>query len=67
MHGVSYLDCVRCQTRFGYDANGNVITRTWQGVTQTLSYDGENRLSGVDGAVTATLAYDVQFAVGELP
>lgn len=57
---ASGLDCTPCSAEYTYDANGNMVTRPWQGGTQTLSYDAENRLVGVSGPVTATLGYDGQ-------
>jgi len=60
VHAVSGVDCARCATQYAYDANGNMITRTWQGALQALSYDAENRLVGVDGLTDATLSYDGQ-------
>lgn len=41
---------------YGYDANGNQVTRTLDGQTSTLLYDAENRLVAVDmpGTPTAT-------------
>jgi RHS repeat-associated protein len=41
-----------------YDCNGNQVTRTIGGSTYNLSYDGENRLTGVSGAATASFVYD---------
>jgi len=45
---------------YGYDGNGNMITRVIAGVTYTLSYDYENRLIEVkqDATVVATFLYD---------
>ncbi len=43
---------------YAYDANGNQITRNVSGSAYTLSYDAENRLTGVSGAATATFDYD---------
>jgi RHS repeat-associated protein len=43
---------------YTYDANGNQITRNVGGSSYTLSYDAENRLISVSGAVTATFVYD---------
>ncbi len=54
-HAVTHLGGVQ---KFWYDANGNMITRiTIQG-TYNLTYDQENRLTGVSGAATATFVYD---------
>ena len=42
-----------------YDPNGNMVRRTIGGVTYTLTYDYENRLTGVSGgSVTASFVYD---------
>lgn len=38
---------------YTYDANGNQVTRTVSGVTHTLTYDGENRLTKVMNGSTA--------------
>jgi hypothetical protein len=38
-------------SRFGYDPNGNMISRTI-GVTYTLDYDAENRLQTVTNTDT---------------
>ena len=43
---------------YGYDANGNMTTRTNGGQTYTLGYDAENRLTSVSGAATASFTYD---------
>ena len=43
---------------FLYDANGNMRKRTVGGSTYNLTHDGENRLVGVTGAVTANFKYD---------
>jgi RHS repeat-associated protein len=43
---------------YAYDANGNMITRTVNDQTFNLSYDAENRLVGVSGALTASFVYD---------
>jgi len=45
---------------YGYDANGNMVTRTIGNDTYLLSYDVENRLKEVkkSGVVTATFGYD---------
>jgi hypothetical protein len=45
---------------YGYDANGNMVTRTIGNDTYLLSYDVENRLMEVkkNGVVTATFGYD---------
>jgi RHS repeat-associated protein len=45
--------------RYWYDANGNVTRRiTPWGTDITLSYDAENRLTGVSGSATASYVYD---------
>jgi YD repeat-containing protein len=42
-----------------YDPNGNVVKRTIGGVTYTLTYDYENRMTGVTGgSTTAAFVYD---------
>ena len=41
-----------------YDKNGNQVKRTIGGSAYTLSYDAENRLSGVSGAASAGYTYD---------
>ncbi len=39
--------------------NGNMTVRVVGGITYTLTYDGENRLTGVAGPITsATFLYD---------
>ncbi|MDQ3247737.1 MAG: hypothetical protein M3Q45_00885, partial [Chloroflexota bacterium] len=44
---------------YGYDANGNQTTRTIAGVSYTLTYDYENRLTGVSGgSISASFVYD---------
>ena len=44
---------------FAYDANGNMTTRTQDGVTWTYTFDAENRLTQVVGnGVTTTMVYD---------
>jgi YD repeat-containing protein len=43
---------------YTYDAKGNQATRNVGGSSYTLSYDAENRLVSVSGAVTATFVYD---------
>ncbi len=43
---------------FTYDANGNQVTRSVGGSSYTLTYDAENRLVGVSGAITASFVYD---------
>ena len=43
---------------YDYDENGNQTQRVISGSTYNLSYDAENRLVGVSGAVTATFVYD---------
>jgi RHS repeat-associated protein len=41
-----------------YDQNGNMVKRTLGSNVYTLTYDAENRLTGVSGAATATFVYD---------
>ena len=44
---------------YGYDANGNQITRTIAGQTVTLAYDAENRLVSATGTnLSATFTFD---------
>jgi RHS repeat-associated protein len=43
---------------YGYDANGNMTSRTVGGQSYTLAYDAENRLVSVSGAATASFVYD---------
>ncbi len=44
---------------YGYDANGNMTSRTLGGTTYTLAYDAENRLMSVSGGGTsASFVYD---------
>ena len=43
---------------YGYDCNGNMTSRTINGAAYTLTYDAENRLTGVSGEATATFVYD---------
>ena len=49
-HAVSSFNGVS----YGYDCNGNMTTRGGL----TLSYDAENRLTGVSGTTTANFTYD---------
>ncbi len=45
--------------QYTYDQNGNMVTRTYGGITYTLSYDAENHLTGMTGGgVNTTFAYD---------
>ncbi|MFZ7153194.1 MAG: RHS repeat-associated core domain-containing protein, partial [Bacteroidota bacterium] len=41
-----------------YDQNGNMRRRTIAGGVYTLTYDAENRLTGMSGNVTASYVYD---------
>jgi RHS repeat-associated protein len=41
---------------FCYDRNGNMVKRN--GTSYTLTYDAENRLTGVSGGTSASLVYD---------
>ena len=43
---------------FGYDANGNVTSRHVSGSSYTLTYDAQNRLTGVSGAASASVVCD---------
>ncbi len=54
-HAVSALGT----NSYTYDANGNMITRVIGGVTYTLTYDAENRLTAISGgSLTASYVYD---------
>ena len=47
------------QTVYAYDANGNQITKTAEGKTETNTYDGLNQLIGfADGETTASYKYN---------
>ena len=47
------------QTVYTYDANGNQITKTAEGKTETNTYDGLNQLIGfTDGETTASYKYN---------
>ena len=47
------------QTVYAYDANGNQITKTAEGKTETNTYDGLNQLIGFnDGETTASYKYN---------
>ena len=47
------------QTVYAYDANGNQITKTADGKTETNTYDGLNQLIGFnDGETTASYKYN---------
>ena len=53
---------------YTYDSNGNMVTRPWDGGTQTLTYDDENRVVGVSSAApysAPTLFWD-GFESGDL-
>jgi RHS repeat-associated protein len=54
-HAVTHLGGVQ---KYWYDANGNMITRIVGGSTYNLTYDAENRLTGVSGGASATFVYD---------
>jgi RHS repeat-associated protein len=48
------------QTVYTYDANGNQITKTTDGKTETNTYDGLNQLIGfTDGETTASYTYSI--------
>ena len=48
------------QTVYSYDKNGNQITKTADGKTETNTYDGLNqRIGFTDGTTTASYAYNV--------
>jgi len=59
-HAVSdYYVATDQANTYGYDANGNMTSRTVDGVSYTLTYDAENRLIGVrGGGPTVTFTYD---------
>jgi hypothetical protein len=42
---------------YSYDCNGNMIQRNIGGSLYNLTYDAENRLTGVSGATAATFVY----------
>ncbi|MBK9095347.1 MAG: hypothetical protein IPM84_21840 [Anaerolineae bacterium] len=44
--------------KYWYDANGNATRRISGSQDITLSYDAENRLTGMSGGVTASYVYD---------
>ena len=44
--------------RYWYDANGNATRRINGSQDITLTYDAENRLTGMSGSVTASYVYD---------
>ena len=55
-HAVTHLDQVQ---KYWYDLNGNMTSRTVDGMTYTLTYDAENRLNSVtQGSETTTFTYD---------
>jgi len=43
---------------YGYDANGNMTSRTVSGQSVTLGYDAENRMTSVSGALSASFVYN---------
>ncbi len=43
---------------YGYDANGNMTSRTVSGQSYTLGYDAENRMTSVSGALSASFVYN---------
>ena len=54
-HAVTHVGGVQ---KYWYDQDGNVITRSNGGLTLTLTYDAENRLTGMSGAATESHIYD---------
>jgi YD repeat-containing protein len=54
-HAVTHVGGVQT---YWYDQDGNVITRSNGGLTLTLTYDAENRLTGMSGAATESHIYD---------
>jgi len=60
-HAVSSRDIPNTSNddSFSYDANGNMTSRTQNGVTWTQTFDAENRLVSVsDGTITTQYVYD---------
>lgn len=56
----SIADTGTKETVYSYDANGNQITKTADGKTETNTYDGLNQLIGfTDGETVASYTYDV--------
>ena len=58
---IGVVDASGTVTTFDYDANGNLIRKTVDGVNQTYEYDAENRLIAVkthDQSTIATYYYD---------
>ena len=56
---VFYEDTGVENNEYTYDANGNQITKTAEGKTETNTYDGLNQLIGfTDGETTASYTYD---------
>ena len=55
----SIADTGTKETVYSYDANGNQITKTAEGKTETNTYDGLNQLIGfTDGETTASYTYN---------
>jgi RHS repeat-associated protein len=55
----SYGNSTVGYTTYGYDANGNQITRAQNGSTQTRTFDPEGRITQIiEGNTTTTMVYD---------
>ena len=54
-HAVTHIGGVQ---KYWYDANGNATRRINGSQDVTLTYDAENRLTGISGGVTASYVYD---------
>ncbi|MEM3434464.1 MAG: RHS repeat-associated core domain-containing protein [Candidatus Methanomethyliaceae archaeon] len=54
-HAVTHVGGAQ---KYWYDAAGNATRRITTGQDITLSYDHENRLTGISGGATATYVYD---------
>ena len=54
-HALTHVGGVQ---QYWYDANGNATRRIHGGQDITLTYDAENRLTGLSGGVTASYVYD---------
>ena len=54
-HALTHIGGVQ---KYWYDANGNATRRIHDTQDITLTYDAENRLTGLSGGVTASYVYD---------
>ncbi|MSP13297.1 MAG: RHS repeat-associated core domain-containing protein, partial [Chloroflexi bacterium] len=54
-HALTHVNSAK---RSDYDGNGNLVNRFSQTLTQSLSYNAENRLVAVSPVLTATFTYD---------